>query len=271
MKKQLRSAALFISIIFCFSCGGGGSDANTIGPDGGTITSNDLKFVLTIPAGALTTSTTITATAVEAGLLPTLLQGFADLGSGYQLLPSGLVFLTPATGLLGLLQEDVAAFLDKGALISSMLATEDGTQVLFLNNMWTAVDQDTGDYTLQGDIEHFSFISRANGLVSIGVKPAGIIGQVGSTSQVTVTLTGRKNFNFGSYGHVDEVTIKDATLKTLPPDFASVDPLMVLLYYPDGGTPTVSQTFTVTCNSAGDEYMSFYLEAPQTYFFGRRS
>jgi hypothetical protein len=65
-----------------------------IGPAGGTVVSSDGKVEVTVPAGALATTETITVEPLAVGSLPAAFDGLA-VGAAYELGPDGLTFAQP--------------------------------------------------------------------------------------------------------------------------------------------------------------------------------
>ena len=85
MKHIGASAAVALLLI-----GGCEAAPEAIGPQGGTVVSDDGRFSLEIPPGALDTHVKVTITSVECELP-------SALGPCYRLAPRGLGFMLPAT------------------------------------------------------------------------------------------------------------------------------------------------------------------------------
>ncbi|NIU85750.1 MAG: hypothetical protein GWN56_00140, partial [Nitrosopumilaceae archaeon] len=122
-----------------------------IGPEGGTVTSNDGRIILEIPPGALDEDTEIT------------IERFKDMEGDtglifFDLQPDGLQFLIPATikidysGLIETGDEDI--IFDNLPFILTINIDEEELEVL-QNNSFN-IDNDTGEVTLTADINHFS-------------------------------------------------------------------------------------------------------------------
>jgi hypothetical protein len=155
MNKYLKVFPIILLIIFSFiTCDGSGSNnsiTQTIGTAGGTIKSADGRLTLEIPAGALTEDTEIT-------IILLLVPGEDGVNLlGYEFLPDGLEFLTPARvsvdveEITGTPDEDDISFATNPIII-----TTQGEGAAVLDNLTLDLDTDTGSTTLSGDVEHFS-------------------------------------------------------------------------------------------------------------------
>ncbi len=101
------------------ACGGGGNGGG-IGPEGGTVTSDDGRVTLTIPAGALGQSEEITIREVSADeviLIDELLR--PSLGRAYEMKPDGVTFAVPATVEV---ETDAMAIVGAQAAVADLLA-----------------------------------------------------------------------------------------------------------------------------------------------------
>ncbi len=112
-----------------------------IGPDGGSVISRDLNLELAVPQGALQSKTLISIERAEA----------APGEIEYELEPTGLVFLQPATARLALSDEEMSWFGPK--LIKVYLETEGSEPEL----LPCTVDEETG--IVIAEISHFSRVS----------------------------------------------------------------------------------------------------------------
>jgi hypothetical protein len=156
INKYLISFPIILLLIFSFiTCdgnnGGNNSITQTVGSGGGTITSADGRLTLEIPPGALTEDTEIT-------IILLLAPGEEGVNLlGYEFLPDGLEFLTPARvtvdveEITGTPDEDDISFATNPIII-----TTEGEEVAVLDNLTLELDADTGSTTLGGDVEHFS-------------------------------------------------------------------------------------------------------------------
>lgn len=258
----ISGAVLSIAV----GCGGDTKSTN-IGPAGGSLVSSDSKFTLTIPAGALGASTRLTLTKLLDDELDPILRSVNDLNLNYLLDPSGLTFAISSTGTLRLSQDDAADYLQDAGLSNVVIISSENSEPTYLDSNFTSIDQDTGEFVARGTIDHFSYETASNGIISFAVSPAGILGAVGSASETSVTLQGRSNFGYGNYGNIQETRLSEAVLGTDVPDFITIDPGTVDISSPAEGVPTVNQTFEITCDAQGTDTISFYLDKPQTYFF----
>lgn len=106
--KQLRCGFVYVSLAcLCVAAcgddgGGGGGSTITISPtQGGTLTSDDGRFVLEIPEGAVTEETTVSVTLASVDDLPPA-AGITEANLVYALSPEGLTFAVPAQATLTL-------------------------------------------------------------------------------------------------------------------------------------------------------------------------
>ena len=151
-------------------CGGGSSGGGSgagnpavasanIGQNGGTLTSLDGKVTLTIPAGALGNTQTITIESIDPATLTGEFAGIeADLA--YELKPDGLQFNPPAQVTLKL---DDPAQPEEGAVEKgvSVLLTSANGKIEPLGNLVLTVDADGNTATLRGELTHFSKLVKS--------------------------------------------------------------------------------------------------------------
>lgn len=176
------------------SSGGGGGAGNpavasaSIGPNGGNMTSLDGKVTLTIPAGALGNTQTITIESIDPATLPAKFAGIAA-ERAYELKPDGLQFNPPAQISLQLDDpaQPAAGAVEKG--IAVLLTSANG-QVEPLGNLALTVDADGKTASLTGELTHFSKLVQAatiRDIVTVSGFPEGPI-PVGGTFQVKVSV-----------------------------------------------------------------------------------
>ena len=145
----IHTALFFVFLISLLSsCGGGGggdtsSNNNSnvvsavIGPAGGSLTTKDGNATITIPAGALSTNTTITAAPVEN--TPVVLSASVG-GSGgalYEFGPAGIVFDSDVTYSYNYDPADLPAGVLKAGLRIAMTG----------NSFWQLADTESNDPT----------------------------------------------------------------------------------------------------------------------------
>jgi hypothetical protein len=128
----------------------------TIGAAGGTISSADGRMDLIIPPGALSTDVAIT-------IQPITNECPGGLGAGYDFLPNGTKFSTPATLIFHYADSDV----NGTAPDLLYFATQDSTQAWDVD---IEKDVDTVAKTISFDINHFSGKGFLPGLT---INPAG--------------------------------------------------------------------------------------------------
>jgi len=158
-QKLLKILYIFIllaliSFLNISGCGSNG-DSNTIGPEGGTITTSDGRFTLEIPPGALTEDTEIVITRDES---------FDGDVLVYDAQPAGLEFLIPA-----ILTGDVTDISNNdGSNINVMIGfnvTDESAEEL--GDQIYEVDISNGNATYTAEIDHFSSLNLLNGAVKI--------------------------------------------------------------------------------------------------------
>lgn len=135
---------------------------DTVGSDGGNVTSADGRLVLEIPEGALDDETEITITRIDTGDLPDELD---DLGAivAYQLEPSGLEFAEPAVIRITVDEDEIPsdASGDPVRVWGVFNAEDDGSETL---GTFGYAERESGRRTFHGLIEHFSVAGIAPGL-----------------------------------------------------------------------------------------------------------
>src|SRR5690606_16742516 len=131
---------------------GGGTGMESIGPDGGEVTSRDGRLTLIIPEGALDEPTEITIDALETRDLGDEFEELVDaLGEtmAYELGPDGLEFNEPITARIAselpLVQDD-----DSLALHLGLMFTSDGEEVALLDNLRVELDEDDDTTSVSG-------------------------------------------------------------------------------------------------------------------------
>lgn len=160
-----------VAAVVVGACGGGddtpsrdadpasAAGATTIGPDGGSVTSDDGRFTLTVPAGALDTGTDITLTKSPASEWDDDIVE-AEPVAVYRMEPDGLEFATPAVGSLAV---DASGDADEAQLPISLSYTDDGFELL--TGQSTRVDLSAGTTTVGFEVPHFSFITVVDSAV----------------------------------------------------------------------------------------------------------
>ncbi|MFO0738255.1 MAG: hypothetical protein U0270_20350 [Labilithrix sp.] len=127
-----------------------------IGPAGGTLTSADGKFVLTVPAGALAVETELwiestDKTGIGPEWAPVLEKAKIQ---AYELGPSGTTFTTPAHAAL-----DLGTNPAKSAPFEQILTASNGVLERLKNSTYEIAAD--GKRTFKGDMAHFSPVVRA--------------------------------------------------------------------------------------------------------------
>lgn len=180
----MRILTLFIALAFLTACQpspGGGGEGNggdevskEIGSDGGTISSKDGRLTLSVPAGALGNTETITITELAPDALGSEFDAVkSEIGvvQAYQLGPNGLTFAQPVT--VNFASDQTLS--DDGDLQLSaelLLSAQDG-RVDVLDSIVLETDE-AGKATLKGELSHFSplAVSKLDGLVGFTIENA---------------------------------------------------------------------------------------------------
>jgi hypothetical protein len=146
----------------------------SIGPNGGTITSANGKVSLVIPAGALSSTQSISITTkTSSNTCP------QALDSGYDLTPDGLTFSKPA--MLTLSYDTTIA----GAIAELIgVASQEGTGSWYA---WTGGSLDTVHHTVTVPITHFS---GETGYLGFAMTPSSAVVFTGSSPVFQVTQVG---------------------------------------------------------------------------------
>jgi hypothetical protein len=148
-------------------------ESKEIGPAGGNLTSKDGLLTLTIPAGALVESQTITVEIIAVDDLGSEFSELADAGGisgAYELGPDGLQFDEPITVKFQSNQTPVQTA-DSIGVFSEFLLTSSGGSVELLDSLVTHIDIDNSKIEVEGQLSHFSPLvtSQANNGVSFFV------------------------------------------------------------------------------------------------------
>jgi hypothetical protein len=173
MKKQsaLGLAILVLSLFLFLTCnddgggGEGGTSRETIGPEGGEITSADGRLTLTFPPDAFSEDTEITIREINPEDLPPEFDGL-DPEFAYVLEPDGIEFAVPVTATLMLDEEPVQ---DDGSLETefALLITSSDGELEVLENLSREVDEDANMTTVSGELSHFSpLVARESASIS---------------------------------------------------------------------------------------------------------
>lgn len=133
----------------------GSSTSKTIGAGGGTVTSDDGLFTLTIPAGALASDTLVTVQ----GITNT---AWGGIGAGYRLTPHGLHFSAPVALAFNVAPEDLVGSAPE--LLDVAVQDSAGLWYILKHTSY-----DDGSGTLTSTTTHFSDYSNVEGLQ---IRPA---------------------------------------------------------------------------------------------------
>ncbi len=174
MKKIIAPSAavvvILVSILGCAIGGGSGTSTESITADeGGSVTSADGALTLEIPPGALAEDTDISIREVDPDDLP---DAFADVGEGmgYELEPEGLTFSEPVTVSLSLDPETMEAEGGDGYEIFALLSWSETDGLEALDAMVLEISPTDGEATLQGEVDHFSFIRRTKSGIKVSLE-----------------------------------------------------------------------------------------------------
>ncbi|MCG3111294.1 MAG: hypothetical protein MCM46_05655 [Candidatus Manganitrophus sp. SB1] len=249
------------------SVGGGGAGnpaiaSASIGPNGGNITSLDGKVTLTIPAGALGNTQTITIESIDPATLPAEFAGIAA-ERAYELKPDGLQFNPPAQIRLQLdaPAQPAAGAVEKG--IAVLLTSANG-QVEPLGKLALTIDADGKTASLTGELTHFSKLVQAatvRDIVTVSGFPEGPI-PVGGTFQVKVSVNHQAESDLRATRviYVNEslnkvLSITDDSAARLNLDIDTFKKGISLGGLILGERRTLEDSFSYTCTQAG---LGFY-------------
>lgn len=272
MKMSSKFASLLFSLALIFAVsvavkmntGCGQTTVTFYGPEGGTASSSDGKADVIIPAGAISGLTLLSVDGLSNTDLPVRLRNFDDIDYHYHLEPDDYNFNSPVTVKFNISPGDIPEYLTQSSITSLVLMMGDQNSISYITDSNAWVDPDTGNYTISGTTEDFSYVTASEGFLTITLSTRDVNKQVGDTQNITVTLRGRTNFIW-DISPVNECLIKNATLTTTVPDFASINPSEKTFI--DQTSTTSSQTFTVTCDAEGSGNLSFNMADPQVYTF----
>jgi len=181
---------LLTAILGCGTSGGSGTVTERIdADDGGSITSDDGMLTLEIPAGALAEDTRITIQEVDAGDMP---DEFADLGEGmgYELSPEGLTFAEPVMVSLTLDPASLKIEGGDGYEVHALLSWSEEYGLAPLEELVLEISLSEGVATLNGEMDHFSYITRSKSGMTVSLEEVENEQPVGGsfTARVFVSL-----------------------------------------------------------------------------------
>lgn len=135
--------------------GTGGVGGVDIGPGGGSVTSEDAKFTIDIPAGALSTTQTISVAKMETPEIPATFDGLR-VEEAYDIQPDGLTFSAPATITFVRTEPGLESSIDF-EVVPEAIFTEDATGAIEkLDGGTMEFDAATGFVTITGATSHLS-------------------------------------------------------------------------------------------------------------------
>jgi hypothetical protein len=155
----------------------GAPTTQSIGPGGGTITSSDGLFSVTIPPGALASAAASSpALETEITIQPITNTAWGGVGAGYRLLPDGLPFAVPVE--LNFALEDSLLWGSDTSFVDVARQTDEGTWgILKSRNI------DWESRTLTCTTSHFSDYSMVEGMQ---IRPAATSIGTSKTADLTV-------------------------------------------------------------------------------------
>lgn len=146
-----------------------GGVQETIGSDGGTITSADGRLTIEIPSGALSASETITIAPLAGKDLQDPF--VAREGSAYyEVEPSGLTFDKPVTATYNLDRDPVRTDGTIEMIISMMMTRGSDDKPEYLENLRREIDPATGQEMVRGELNHFSPIIIDKDGITLEIK-----------------------------------------------------------------------------------------------------
>lgn len=191
-KNHARILPIFVSsflpviiavlLTACGAGGGGNSDSgmtnnngsNSIGSNGGTVTSSDRKAKIVIPSGALSQDTGITVAAVSN-------QPSGNIGTAYEFGPDGTTFNEPVT---------ISITYDEASLPSGV-SESDIKLSMVTNSQWQEITNsivDTVANIVSGTTSHLSIygVMVVSSSDTAPVAPTGVIATAGD-GQVAIS------------------------------------------------------------------------------------
>lgn len=166
--------------------------SQTIGPDGGTVTSGDGRLTLTFPPDALPADNTITVETLDPDNPPAPFSAAEAVAAAYDLRPNGMSFAEPVSAIYDIDRDPVQ---DDGSveLPLTVLATQgDDGMPLLLGELTQRTDLTTGTTQVTGELSHFS------PLVTLEDDPGGGGGNAMTVTGVpTGSVTVRDEFAIG--------------------------------------------------------------------------
>ena len=267
MKKlTFTCIAVLIAFVF-FACdehggggqGGGGGVTGVIGPEGGTITSQDGRLTLTFPPGALSEDTKITVKDIEPGELNTEVDGF-DSQFTYSLEPDGIEFNAPVTA--SFLTDETPVQGD-GSIVTegALLVTTSNGQTELLENLIQDVNANEGTTSVSGELSHFSELSVTRLGINVSVSGVPDSLPVGETFNADVLVAVQAdNVVLLLPRYIDQSVLPILRMFENPQslDFTEFSPL-----------GSAQKSLPYICNSAGDGmYISKLLVDFKTIAFG---
>lgn len=167
------------------ACGGGSSQAGTIGNGGGTVRSSDGIATLTVPAGALNQDAAIRLTAGSLAGWPDDFSGSQPIAA-YQLQPSGLHFAQPAQLDVQLPLSGTNGLVQGHKLYVPEVMIQDGVNLTAVQSK-VSIDLSKQQAILQVPIPHFSEVKIA-GFWLADFSPETVTRMVGDSWTVDVGL-----------------------------------------------------------------------------------
>lgn len=216
----------------------GPAASQTIGAAGGSVTSNDGKLTVTIPAGVLAAATAVTVEPIAA---------FAPwaLGSAYRLGPSGMTFAAPVS---------IAFHYDPSQLVGTTpellwIVSQDTT------GAWpyaSAVTVDTTAHTITVASSHFSDWSIIDGMQ---IRPPSAEVEPGASVALTLRYCfgGAMGYDCGPADPDAARAPGDDDLPSLPPGLGGIDATSWAVNGDKGGSATYG---FVDGSTAGASYVA---------------
>ena len=201
MHTVTKSTVLCLSLLLLVSCsggggGGGGTSSTTtstlITPAGGTVTSEDGKLTLEIPAGALSSENTITVKKLALSDIPSEFEGLE--GDAYEFGPDGLTFDVPVTLTFESSEDVVAANGGVGGSLTFLISNGEA-ELFVLDELENEIDGVAGTVIVSGEMSHFSTVKVSSEFAGqiIDLKLSGpdtvVVGQE-FTVEIESTLRG---------------------------------------------------------------------------------
>ncbi|MFN8390806.1 MAG: hypothetical protein U0136_10990 [Bdellovibrionota bacterium] len=218
-----------------------------IGPEGGTIFSNDGNFRIDFPSGALSESKSITITKRPVSDLPAAVRDSASVTTLYMLEPEGVTFQVPATATMTISSPGSVSG-DTIEIPQRILAQESQNALSVPSDQHATLDANVQVLTLSGQLSHFSRIwdnLPKSGALAVTVSGVPATPDGGNPFNAEVSVA----HSSGSAVTTSGASVSDASVSPI----SSAAPLNQSLGgFSDTSQRTLSASASYACSAAGN-------------------